>query len=481
MQQRKQIMKREHNDKTIYNEFESDEEYLEMLEASIEKSEIGLLIADAQGKVIKVNQAQIDITGQDPSYNIGRNMREVQLDDQSPSGTVIVCETLKPVKLEQNLPNGRSYLVYSNPYFGENGKLKYIISNLIDATEVRRTKESLENIKNDNIRLNLQLQELQNQMETHAKIIHQSKIMRQVILLCDKVAQFDSNVLIKGESGVGKERVAEYIFEKSSRNRKSFIKINCAAIPERLLESELFGYEPGAFTGSNTKGKKGLLEYANEGTLLLDEISELALPLQAKLLRFLQEGEFYKIGGVKPIVADVRILAASNQNLESMVKKGHFREDLYYRLNVIPVYVPPLRERKEDIPLLVGYFVNKFNEKHNLKKSINNQAANALREFPFYGNVRELQNTIERILVLSESDNIQMKDILNFMKGTDPEPAEDHPLSLKELMYQYEGKILKQYLEEYRSQEELSKALQVSQSTISRKLEMHKIKISNNE
>jgi len=470
-------MEQKHKDRTVYSQFGSDEEYMEMLEASIEKSEIGFLIADAEGKVIKVNQAQIDITGQDPSYNVGRNMRDVELDDQSPSGTVIVCETLKPVKLEQNLPNGRSYLVYSNPYFGEDGKLKYVISNLIDATEIRKTKESLEKIKNDNIRLNLQLQELQNQMETHVKIIHQSKIMRQVLLLCDKVAQFDSNVLIQGESGVGKERIAEYIFEKSSRRRKSFVKINCAAIPERLLESELFGYEPGSFTSASAKGKKGILEYANEGTLLLDEVSELALPLQAKLLRFIQEGEFYRIGGVKPVTADVRILAASNRNLEMMVREGRFREDLYYRLNVIPVYVPPLRERKEDIPLLVGYFVNKFNEKHNLKKRINNQAASALQEFPFYGNVRELQNTIERILVLSESDTIQVKDILSFMKGIDSDPTDDHTLSLKELMHLYEGKILKQYLEDYQSQERLSKVLKVSQSTISRKLKLHKINI----
>lgn len=463
-------------DRTLYADFESDEEYLEMLEAAIEKTEIGFLIADADGKVIKVNQSQINITGQDPSYNLGRNMRDVQLDDQSPSGTVIVCETKKPVVLEQNLPNGRSYLVYSNPYFDDKGNLKYIISNLLDATEIRRTKESLENLKNDNIRLNLQLQELQNQMETHSKIIHQSKIMRQVLLLCEKIAQFDSNILIQGESGVGKERIAEYIFEKSNRNRKSFIKINCAAIPERLLESELFGFEPGSFTNANAKGKKGLLEYANEGTLLLDEISELELSLQAKLLRFLQEGEFYRVGGVKPVIADVKIIAASNKNLEMLVKEGKFREDLYYRLSVIPIHIPPLRERKEDIPLLAGFFVNKFNEKYNLKKSINSQAANALREFPFYGNVRELQNTIERILVLSESDIIQPIDILNFMKGVDSDPLEIEALSLKQLMDQYEKKVLQRYLDEFKDQESLSNALKVSQSTISRKLAYHGVK-----
>lgn len=467
-------------DRTVYQAFESEDDYIEMLEACIEQSEIGFLIADATGNVIKVNQAQINITGQDPSYNLGRNMRDVQFDDQSPSATVIVAETLKPVKLEQNLPNGRSYLVYSSPHFGKDGQLKFIISNLLDATEIRKTKESLQSLKDDNKRLNIQLQELRNQMEVHCQIIHQSKIMRQVILLCDRVAQFDSNVLIQGESGVGKEKIAEYIFEKSGRNGKSFIKINCAAIPENLLESELFGYEPGSFTNANAKGKKGLLEYANEGTLLLDEVNELALPLQAKLLRFIQEGEFYRIGGIKPIASDVRILAAANKNLEALVHEGKFREDLYYRLNVIPIHVPPLRERKEDIPLLAGYFVNKFNEKHQLKKSITNHAAIQLQEFPFYGNVRELQNTIERILVLSESDLIDTEDIENFMKGIESEQKENMESSLQELMGDYEKKILMQYVEKYGNQEKISQVLKVSQSTISRKLELHKIKISNN-
>lgn len=470
-------MKRKYPDRTEYDSFDSEEEYYELLEAAIEESEIGYLIADADCNVIKVNQAQINISGQDASYNVGKNMRDVEVLDQSPSATVIVSKTLKPVKLEQSLPNGKSYLVYSSPYFDGRGKLKYIISNLLDTTEINKTKDTLEKIKNDNLRLSLQLQELQNQMDPQSKIIHQSRIIRQMLLLCDKVAQFDSNVLIQGESGVGKERVAEYIFEKSRRKDKPFIKINCASIPEQLLESELFGYEAGSFTNANSKGKQGILEYAHEGTLLLDEISELALPLQAKILRFLQEGEFYRIGGMKPITVDVRIIAASNKNMENLVNTGVFREDLYYRLNVIPVFVPPLRERKEDIPLLVGHFVNKFNDKHDLKKSIELTAVNALMDFPFNGNVRELQNVIERILILSESSVIRKQDILRFMKGIETEEqAENKQLSLKELMIQYEMEVLKQCLEEYGTQKNMSKALKVSQSTISRKFEQFKIK-----
>jgi len=469
-------MNTSNNEYTSHDSFNAKEDYLEMLEAAIEESEIGYLIADAKGKVIKVNQAQINITGQEASYNIGRNMREVQVEDQAPSATVMVCDTLKPVKIEQNLPNGRSYLVYANPYFDSNGYLKYVISNLLDTTEINKTKESLERIKNDNLLLNIQIKELlRNKVEPQSKIIHQSRIMRQLLLLCDKVAQFDSNILLMGESGVGKERIAEYIFERSNRNCKPFVKINCASIPDHLLESELFGYEAGSFTGATSKGKKGILENANEGTLLLDEISEFALPLQAKLLRFLQEGEFYRVGGTKPIATDVRIIASSNKDLSALVSDGVFREDLYYRLNVIPILVPPLREREEDIPLLIGYFVKKFNEKHNLKKSFDIEAINTLMEYPFRGNVRELQNTIERILVLSENEIVSAKDVTSIVIGIKEELL-DEELSLKEMMRKYEQKVLKHYLSKYKTEESIGKVLKISQSTVYRKLGLHNIK-----
>lgn len=465
-------MKKKYGDRTIYEAFSTDGEYLEMLESCMEMSEIGFLIADAEGKVIKINKAQIDITGQDASYNIGRNMREVELDDQSPSATVIVCDTKKPVKLEQQLPNGNSYLVYSNPIFDDDGKLKYVVSNLIDATEIRETRESLRREQNSNMQLNLQVLELQNQMEENTKIVHQSRIMRQVLLLCNKVAPFDSNILVEGESGVGKEKIAEYIVWRSGRKTKPFIKINCAAIPEQLMESELFGYEPGAFTNANVKGKKGLLEYAHEGTMLLDEISELAMPLQAKLLRFLQEGEFYRIGGIKPIKANVRIIATTNNSLPEMIKEGNFREDLYYRLNVVPVTVPPLRERKEDIPLLAGYFVNKLNEKYDIKKKIDIKTANILKEFHFSGNVRELQNTIERLMVLSEGDSIGPEEILKYMKETNDIP-EGNGQTFKELMKAHERNILEYFLNIFGNQVLMGEALKISQSTISRKLTEH--------
>jgi len=459
---------------TLYSHFKSESDYLEMLEAAVHMSGVGFLIADKDGKVIKVNQSQVEITHQEPEYNVGRNMRDVQIEDGSPSATIKAIDTKSAVKLEQRLSNGRSYLVYTNPYFGQDGELKYVISNLLDTTEINNTMES---IREDNQRLSLQLSELQNQRDLQNFVIHQSPIMRRLILLCDKVAQFDSSLLIQGESGVGKERIAEYIFSKSSRRMKPFIKINCAAIPEQLLESELFGYAPGAFTGADPKGKRGLLEHGDGGTLLFDEISELALPLQSKLLRFLQDGEFYRVGDIRPVHSDVRLIALTNKNLQDLVKADLFREDLFYRLNVIPIHVPSLRDRIGDIPLLIGYFALKFNQKYGLTKSFDIKAVSFLSSLPYKGNVRELQNTVERIFVLSEGDLITENQVAKIVEGVTHEAAPDikwpeqlASATLWEIMQKYEEKVLREYMDKYGTEERVSKALKVSQSTISRKL-----------
>lgn len=452
---------------TITSCFKSQEEYLNLLEAAIAGSEIGYMICDAECNVVKINQAQIRITGQEPAYNLGRNMRDIEIEDGSPSATVKVASEKVPVKLEQTLVNGNSYLVYSYPFFDQEGELKYIISNLLDTTEINKTKQELEN---NNRKLSEQLLELQNQIQAQGKIIYQSDVMRQTLKLCDKIAIFDSNILIQGESGVGKERIAEYIYEKSRRNTKEFIKLNCAAIPEALLESELFGYEGGAFTGASKEGKKGLLDFADKGTLMLDEIGELSLSLQAKLLRFLQEGEFYRVGGRNPVNADVRIIAATNRDLKEMVDQKTFRADLYYRLNVIPIMIPPLRERKEDIPLLIGHFTNVFNEKHEHEKTWTIEALNQMMLGNYPGNVRELQNSVERILVLIEKDKIEKNDVSAILYGIHEDSRVDQNRgNLKEMVQEYEKKLLSQYFREYKTEEAVAQALQSSQSTISRK------------
>jgi len=241
-------------------------------------------------------------------------------------------------------------------------------------------------------------------------IVAKSKEILEIVDIIRDVAPTSATVLLTGESGVGKEIFAHAIHNLSNRADKPFIKINCAAIPEDLLESELFGYERGAFTGAHST-KKGKFELASGGTIFLDEIGDMPLLLQSKILRVLQEREVERLGGSKPIKIDVRIIAATNKDLEEMVHKGIFREDLYYRLNVIPIHIPPLRERKEDIPLLIYYFVDKFSKTYGKNLTVSKELVNLLKEYDWPGNVRQLQNTIERMVILSKSERLDFKDL----------------------------------------------------------------------
>lgn len=258
-------------------------------------------------------------------------------------------------------------------------------------------------------------------MKEGERIIGNSPVMKKLMEVVVQVARSSANVFLEGESGSGKEVIAEVIHNMSERASHPLIKINCAAIPDGLLESELFGYEPGAFTGA-TMRKKGKFELAHRGTIFLDEIIELPIALQSKILRVLQDGEFERIGGTKGIKVDVRVITATNKNPEQEVERGRFRQDLYYRLNVIRIKVPPLRERKEDIPLLIGHFIRLFNKKNRREiKGVDDEALKVLLNYDWPGNVRELQNVIERGVVLAMSDTIRINDL----------PPEIVPSSLK--------------------------------------------------
>ncbi len=274
-------------------------------------------------------------------------------------------------------------------------------------------------------------------LDNKYRIITQNKKMKEILDQAKRVADSDASVLITGESGTGKELLARFIHINSNRSSKPFIAINCSALPETLLESELFGFERGAFTGAISQ-KKGKFELADGGTILLDEITEIPLQLQSKLLRVIQEKEIDRIGGKYSIPVDIRIISTSNRDIEIEVEKGNFREDLFYRINVIPFYIPPLRERKEDIPLLVRYFIKKYNEKNRRNiKGITDDAINRLIEWPWKGNIRELQNVIERAILLCKTDIISSDDLHMSSKPYQTlRPTEDSYLStlnLKEI------------------------------------------------
>ncbi|NLD45677.1 MAG: sigma 54-interacting transcriptional regulator [Clostridiaceae bacterium] len=297
--------------------------------------------------------------------------------------------------------------------------------------------------------------------------------MRRVVDLALTAAGFDSRVLIEGETGVGKEVIAKLIYRNSKRKGKPFLAVNCGAIPETLLESELFGYEGGAFTGADKSGKKGFFELADGGVLFLDEIGEISPSFQVKLLRALQENEIMRVGGDCPIKLDVQIIAATNQNLIEKVNSGEFRADLYYRLKVFPIQIPPLRGRKKDIVELVNILLSKSNEKYNMDKQISLNALNLLQNYNWPGNVRELENIIERLVLVTAGDIIKESNVrqLFFSKEmTEISELEEEEPSFDEMIESVEKEILVQSINEYKTTAQMEKALRMSRSTLNRKL-----------
>lgn len=313
----------------------------------------------------------------------------------------------------------------------------------------------------------------------HDKLIYKSKIMQQTFELALKVAKVDSNVLITGESGVGKEIIAKIINAASPRAKKPFLQINCGAIPENLLESELFGYEGGAFTGAKSSGKMGYFEISNGGTLLLDEIGELPLNLQVKLLRAIQDREIYRVGGTTPIKFDVRIISATNRNLEEMVQRGLFRADLYYRLNVVPINIPPLRKRTDDIIPLAIHFLEKFNSKYKMNKRFEPEVLLAFERYKWPGNVRELENVVERLVIISDDEIIGLhhlpfnNKITNDTSGLTIEVL--NPVPLQTASEILEKKLIAKALQLTGSTRKAAKILGVTHPTVIRKAQKYNL------
>lgn len=391
--------------------FSTVAEAAERLSAIIEHSFDGIFITDKNANVLRINHAYEDITGLKSEEVLGKNMADLVKGKLiSQSGSLIVARTKKPVTLQQRFKSGKEALVTSSPIFDKNGTLIMIVTNVRDLTEIYNLKEIVQEKTDAMERLRLELAHIQNP-ESEQEVIAKDETTLAAILLANRVAPMDTTVILLGETGVGKEVMARYIYQHSHRVKNSFIKVNCGAIPESLIESELFGYESGAFTGANRSGKIGLFELANKGTLFLDEIGELPKDMQVKLLRALQEQEIMRIGGTKPIKINVRVIAATNRNLEEMVKKSEFREDLYYRLTVFPISIPPLRLRKKDITPLALSFLTKLNQKYNFKKYFSDISIQLLNEYNWPGNIRELKNIVERAIIISSSDEICPEDL----------------------------------------------------------------------
>lgn len=451
------------------------------LDAIIDSSSDGLFVCDAQANVIRVNPASERIHKIKAKELIGKNMVDlIQQGFIDRSAALEASQIKKTVSLLQNKDN-RKLISTGTPVFDDEGSLIRVVVSERDITEIDNLQRELEEQESLKNQLQHQLLEMQRvELETN-KIIARSPSMIKVLERALKVSPVDSTVLITGESGVGKGIIANLIHKNSSRAEKPLIRINCGAIPETLIESELFGYKAGAFTGAQAGGKPGSLELANGGSLFLDEIAELPLSAQVKFLRFLENGRLTRLGESKVRTIDARILAATHRNLKDMIAKGTFRQDLYYRLNVIPLHIPALRERKDCIPPLLRHYIDYYADKIDTHKRLSRSALDALLAYLYPGNVRELMNICERAVVMSETEVVDLADLPKDVTQRTTEVSAfatnwTKEMTLKQILHSVERKVLLRTLKKYKNQCEAAAALGVSQPTIARRLKKYDIK-----
>ncbi|RAS80739.1 sigma-54 interaction domain-containing protein [Priestia endophytica] len=461
---------------TLQNTFESEL----LLRSLIDNSYDGITIVNPQGKNVWYNKSFLRISGLTTDQL--NNYTAYELVENGWLEKAVVIDTLQQKKTHSSIlkfPTGIEALVTSTPIFDNENNLHFILNNVRDITQLNKLKRDLEetNALTKTYRQKLQEVQLSNMNGSH--IIYQSPPMEKIIALANKFSGVDTPVLILGESGVGKDVLANYIHSVSGRNDKGpFVKVNCGAIPEHLLESELFGYEAGAFTGANRQGKAGLFEVANKGTIFLDEIGDMPYSLQVKLLGVLQDMSIQRVGGTKSIPIDVRIIAATNANLQEMIKEKRFREDLFFRINVLSLNVPPLRERPEDVFALLVHFLNFFNNKHNMKKTFSPTLMNFLLGYHWPGNIRELKNFVERVVVVSDEETIDETLLPSNIRNARSEEIntvinDDFQnttgLTIKEMLDEHEKKILSYYMSKYRPLKKCAEMLGIDLTTLFRK------------
>ena len=431
----------------------------------------GVVLTDTEVRLVEVNATFANWLGVEGTTVYGKSLKVV-----SPVIYNMCCQALRhKIKVSEIIDLfGRKLIVTCNPYLSKSGELMHIIIVWRDMSELNRLRSELEQMEKDRLSAMEELEKLKSKMGS-TKFIYKSKAMMQVYEIIEQVAPTEATILIEGETGTGKEVISQEIYEKSNRSSKPFVKVNCAAIPENLLESELFGYTKGSFTGALNRDKIGLFESANCGTILLDEIGEMPCNLQVKILRAIQEHEILKIGSTQPVKIDVRIIAATNKKLEKLVAEGKFRQDLYYRLNVVPIGVPALRERKDDIPILTSYFVDKFNKKYNKNKSINMSALIMLEQYGWPGNVRELENVIERLVLFDNNSVITGADVEKSLGNRNDSHysfSVNERNSLKDHVYDYERHIIQSALDKHGSTRKAAASLGITQATIMRKIKI---------
>ncbi|MBK5001836.1 PAS domain S-box protein [Pseudomonas sp. S31] len=432
----------------------------------------GVYITDGAGITVKVNTAYERLTGLHSDQLIGRSMHELVRDGVvSQSASLRVLQQGAAVSVMQSLGNGKKLLVSATPIF-QDRRVSYVVSAVRDMTELLRMKHERDELAG--------LKKLrQSTAQLHAgkyqKLAQSSQVFDQaqsgpLFAQARRVAGSDVKVLLLGETGVGKGLLAQYIHNASARAKEPFIPLNCGAMPENLIEAELFGYAPGAFTGAAAKGKRGLLELANHGTLFLDEIGDLPLSVQVKLLKVIEENRFIPVGGLELREVDVRIISATHHDLRQRVEQGLFRADLYYRLNVVPIRIPALRERSGEIATLLEHYLRQFCERYARTMSWGLEALDLLCEYAWPGNIRELVNLVERLVVTCEGDTIEALDLPEEILDLYPDRINPNQLPLRKVVENAERGAILAAMREHKTTRLAAKALGVSQATIVQKM-----------
>ena len=416
-----------------------------------------VLVYDNNYNIVYINQACSRHYSSTQEDMIGKTFFDF-VDEHwwAPSILPIVYKEKKAYAIKQRTLTNCELYTIAVPFFDKNRDIAYVVMNVRD------------NVQSVDL-YNPQYVPGQNKDDSVPEPVAESREMKEVLQFINRIAGVDTTCLLTGESGTGKTLLARHMHLAGPRKDRPFISLNCACIPNELIESELFGYEKGAFSGARAGGKKGILQAADSGTVLLDEISELSLAAQAKLLNVIQDKEFLPIGSVEAVKVDVKIIAATNKNLRNMVEVGTFREDLYYRINVVELYIPPLRKRRCDIPHLVRVFIDRFNRKYGMNKSFSDEAVKVLCSSEWKGNVRELLHVVERLVVTSADDLIDVgllpKNLFGIIDETLPVwDNSDTGRGYNAMMEKYEGECIREAYKKYGSSRKLAGYLNISQT-----------------
>ncbi|MCZ8413438.1 sigma 54-interacting transcriptional regulator [Clostridioides difficile] len=464
---------------------------LEFYQKILEASHDEICVSDDKGIIIYCNKAFKENYGLKKEDILGKNVSFLEDSGYSTKSPIpIVLKTKTKFSLEQDTQTGKKLIITATPIFDENGNLEFTVENCRDITELNNIKNKLEDTKKQVKKYKSEVETLyRTALRIEDTVIMDGIVMRPIINTVNHVSKTDVSVLLLGESGTGKSSLARYIHHNSNRSNGPFITINCATISPQLLESELFGYTSGAFTGASTKGKVGLVELANGGTLFLDEIGDIPQNLQAKFLQLIQDRTFTPVGSLKNKKVDIRIISATNVDLVSKVKEKKFREDLYYRLNVIEIKLPPLRERRDNLVEIIKYYFNRYSSDFNLNKTISKEAMDAIANYRFPGNIRELQNIIQKILLTCTDNHITIDDLPNILTKnihitnngnkthisqinkviiSDSKSTNYKNKNFDTLIKEYEKNIILDAYEKFGSSYKVAKHLEISQSKANR-------------